>query len=201
MAEIIFARNFLSTLESKPRKLSPDHVEDPKNFPARTPQILPKMPKSFSRPQNLAPGQERSVTVQLKSLRNPPIDLKLTSQPLNTSVLDLKLAVSERTRIPTEKLKLLHKKKPVADSKVLKELAGEEEKLVDFSIMVIGGAAAVPTDEEAQAAVETQPTGAAALETDHFWGDLKGFLTQRLKDEKEADELTRTWRADWQSKR
>jgi ubiquitin-like protein 4 len=159
------------------------------------------MPKSFSRPQNLAPGQERSVTVQLKSLRNPPIDLKLTSQPLNTSVLDLKLAVSERTRIPTEKLKLLHKKKPVADSKVLKELVGEEEKLVDFSIMVIGGAAAVPTDEEAQAAVETQPTGAAALETDHFWGDLKGFLTQRLKDEKEADELTRTWRSDWQSKR
>ncbi|KAF3361258.1 hypothetical protein VdG1_00867 [Verticillium dahliae VDG1] len=75
MAEVVFARQFLSTLDSKPIKLSADHVEDPKNFPARPPYVLPKMPKAFSKPAApLAPGQERSVTVVLKSLRNPPID-------------------------------------------------------------------------------------------------------------------------------
>lgn len=160
------------------------------------------MPKAFSKPQNLAPGQERSVTVQIKSLRNPPLDVKLTSQPLNTSVLDLKNAVSQKARIPVEKMKLLHKKKPVPDSKVLKDLAGEEETVVEFSVMVIGGAAAViPEGEAAQAAVEAQPTGAAALDTDGFWADLKGFLMQRIKDEQEAEELAQSWRADWQSKR
>lgn len=160
------------------------------------------MPKSFSKPQNLAPGQERSVTVQIKSLRNPPLDVKLTSQPLNTSVLDLKTSVSQKTRIPVEKMKLLHKKKPVADSKVLKDLAGDDEAVVEFSVMVIGGAAAViPEQEAAQAAVESQPTGAAALETDGFWTDLKGYLMQRLKDEKEAEDLARAWRAEWQSRR
>lgn len=37
MAEVIFARQFLANLEPRPVKLSPDHVEDPKNFPARPP--------------------------------------------------------------------------------------------------------------------------------------------------------------------
>lgn len=37
MAEVIFARQFLSNLDARPVKLSPDHVEDPKNFPARPP--------------------------------------------------------------------------------------------------------------------------------------------------------------------
>ncbi|KAM0325416.1 hypothetical protein ACHAQA_007402 [Verticillium albo-atrum] len=203
MAEVVFARQFLSTLDSKPVKLSADHVEDPKNFPSRPPYILPKMPKSFSKPSApLNPGQERSVTVVLKSLRNPPLDLKLTSQPLNTSVLDLKTSVAEKARIPVDKMRLLHRKKPVADSKVLKDLAGEDETTVEFAIMVIGGAAAVkPAEGEAGVSVAGEATGAAALETEAFWADLKGFLMQRLKDEAEAEKLAKSWQADWASKR
>ncbi|EEY19101.1 conserved hypothetical protein [Verticillium alfalfae VaMs.102] len=203
MAEVVFARQFLSTLDSKPIKLSADHVEDPKNFPAR-----PPMPKAFSKPAApLAPGQERSVTVVLKSLRNPPIDVKLTSQPLNTSVLDLKARVAEKASVPVDKLRLLHRKKPVPDSKILKDLAGDDEVTVEFAIMVIGGAAAVqqqqqqPTDGEAGVGVAGEATGAAALGTEAFWTDLKGFLMQRLKDEAEAERLATSWHADWASKR
>ncbi|CRK26684.1 hypothetical protein BN1708_014644 [Verticillium longisporum] len=206
MAEVVFARQFLSTLDSKPIKLSADHVEDPKNFPARPPYVLPKMPKAFSKPAApLAPGQERSVTVVLKSLRNPPIDVKLTSQPLNTSVLDLKARVAETARVPADKLRLLHRKKPVPDSKILKDLAGDDETTVEFAIMVIGGAAAVqqqqPADGETGVGVAGEATGAAALETEAFWTDLKGFLMQRLKDEAEAEKLATSWHADWASKR
>ncbi|CRJ95914.1 hypothetical protein BN1708_002078 [Verticillium longisporum] len=205
MAEVVFARQFLSTLDSKPIKLSADHVEDPKNFPARPPYVLPKMPKAFSKPAApLAPGQERSVTVVLKSLRNPPIDVKLTSQPLNTSVLDLKARVAETARVPADKLRLLHRKKPVPDSKILKDLAADDEATVEFAVMVIGGAAAVqqpPADGEAGVGVAGEATGAAALETESFWADLKGFLMQRLKDEAEAEKLAASWHADWASKR
>ena len=37
MAEATFAKTFVSSLNSRPIKLSADHVEDPKKFPARPP--------------------------------------------------------------------------------------------------------------------------------------------------------------------
>lgn len=37
MAEVGFAKTFLSSLDSRPVKLSANHVEDPKSFPARPP--------------------------------------------------------------------------------------------------------------------------------------------------------------------
>ncbi len=78
----------------------------------------------------------------LKSLRNPPLDLRLASQPPTTSVLDVKHAVSRQTGLPLDKLRLLVRKKPVADSKFLRELlAGPDERSVEFSVMVLGGAA------------------------------------------------------------
>lgn len=40
MTEVIFARSFLSALDSRPQKLSADHVEDPKSYPARPPVRL-----------------------------------------------------------------------------------------------------------------------------------------------------------------
>ncbi|KAF4931853.1 hypothetical protein CGCVW01_v000155 [Colletotrichum viniferum] len=202
MAEVVFARQFLATLESRPAKLSADHVEDPKNFPPRPPYILPKMPKAMSKPTSLAPGQERSVTVALKSLRNPPLDIKLSSQSLNTSILDIKTQVESQSRIPVDKMKLLHNKKPVPDSKVLKDLLAEDQSAVEFSVMVIGGAAAVKPAEPA-APVANDPAqggiGEAALETAEFWDDLKGFLLQRLKDEKKAEELSALWRSNYQA--
>ena len=35
MTELAFAKSFLQTLDSKPTKLSADHLEDPKSYPAR----------------------------------------------------------------------------------------------------------------------------------------------------------------------
>jgi len=61
--------------------------------------------------------------------------------------------------------------------------------------MVIGGAASLKAAEE-----EKEPKivgnadgvtgeGKSVLATDEFWSDLKGFLVQRLKDEKEGEKV------------
>ncbi|KAG8160528.1 hypothetical protein KVR01_010064 [Diaporthe batatas] len=207
MTEVTFARSFLAALDSRPPKLSADHVEDPKSYPARPPYILPRMPKPMSKAVSLAPGQERSITVRIKSLRNPPLDIRLSSQPLNTSILDIKASVSSETSIPVDKIKVLHKKKPVADSKVLKDLLGEDETSVEFSVMVLGGAAAVSPapktdDVTAHAASTAQGTsGEAVLQTDAFWTDLRGFLSQRIRDEKITEELFGKFLSSWESGR
>ncbi|KAI1388375.1 cell-cycle control medial ring component-domain-containing protein [Hypoxylon trugodes] len=200
MTEVTFAKSFLSVLDSRPVKLSPDHVEDPKSYAARGAYILPKMPKTMSKRKStsVAPGQERSLTVAVKSLRNPPLDIKITSQTLNTSVLDIKTSVSKDTGIPVDKMKLLHKKKPIPDSKVLKDLAGESETSIEFSVMVMGGAAAIKTP--AQTDVAQGQSGEEALGTNEFWDDLKGFLLQRIRDEKKAAEVADTFQAAWKAK-
>ncbi|KAF4126434.1 Ubiquitin family [Geosmithia morbida] len=208
MAEVSFAKTFVSTLDTRPLQLSADHVEDARKFPARPPHILPRMSKPMSKPNRsaaVAAGQERTVKVTLKSLRNPPLDIKLSDLPLTTSIIDIKAQVTSQTRIPVNKIKFLHNKKPVADTKVLKDVLGEgEHTSVEFSIMIIGGAAAIPplpTEEDATAAASpaAAAVGAAALETDEFWSDLKGFLTQRLKDEQEAAKLSTLFKSSWQS--
>ena len=153
----------------------------------------------MNKPLRLAPGQERSVTVALKSLRNPPLDIKLTSQLLNTSILDIKSNVSSQARIPVEKIKILHNKKPVPDSKVLKDLLGETDMAIEFSVMVLGGAAAILPEEPAEKTPPAEPTGQAALETEAFWSDLNGFLMQRLKDQAQAEELSVLFKSSWQS--
>lgn len=99
-------------------------------------------------------------------------------------------------------LKLLYHKKPVADSKVLKDLLGakgvEEGKSVEFGIMVIGGAAAIQkkdqvVEEEDKMEVE-MGHGGDVLKTEAFWADLRGFLVQRLKDEGEGDRVVKVFR-------
>lgn len=179
----------------------------------------------MSKRVNLAPGQERSVTVRVKSLRNPPLDIKLTSQPLSTtSVLDIKTAVASQANLLADKIKVLHKKKPVADSKVLKDLIGDEEMTVEFSVMVMGGAVAAAASpaaasdgspvaaatpraaEEEIAAADAAPvaqgqSGEAVLETDAFWTDLRGFLLQRIRDEKITEELFGKFLSSWETSR
>lgn len=174
------------------------------------------MPKAMTKRVALAPGQERSVAVHVKSLRNPPLDIKLTSQPLNTSILDVKNAVAAKAGIAADKVKVLHKKKPVADSKVLKDLLSDDETSIDFSVMVIGGAAALGSataapagsaagektvDESAPGANPAQGVhGEAVLQTDEFWTDLRGFLSQRIRDEKITEELFAKFLSSWDSR-
>lgn len=153
----------------------------------------------MSKPKTLLPGQERSLTVTLKSLRNPPLDIKLTSQSLNTSILDIKTTVSEQARIPIDKLRILHNKRPLTDSKILKDLASESDMRVDFSVMVIGGAAAIHPELKEEAVARAR--GLDALTTDAFWTDLNGFLEQRLKDKVVAGELGQLFKTNWESSR
>ncbi|KXJ86282.1 cell-cycle control medial ring component-domain-containing protein [Microdochium bolleyi] len=225
MTEVSFARSFLTTLDSRPIKISADHVEDPKTYPARGAYTLPKMPSPMSRPRSSqpgedgstssstrpAPGSERSYTVQLISARNPPLDITLSAQSVNTSVLDLKTAVVDKTGLELDKIKLLYNKKPVADSKILKEILGAEAvetvTKVEFGIMIMGGAAALAAAEAAKNAaaaggdVAQGPSGGEVLETAEFWEDLRGFLLQRVRDEKAASDLADTFQAAWKAKR
>lgn len=154
------------------------------------------MHRPMAKRQKLAPGQEQSLTVTLKSLRNPPLDIVLKSQPPLTSILDLKTEVSSRASLPVEKIRILHKKKPVGDAKVLKDLVGKGDASIEFSVMIIGGAVSVK-EESDTAPVAQGPSGAELLRTEEFWEDLKAFLIQRLKDQGEGERVHETFRKAW----
>ena len=160
------------------------------------------MPKPMSKRSHVAPGAERSVTVTVKSARNPPLEVTLRAQTLTTSLLDIKTAVAEQASIPVEKLKLLAAKKPVPDTKVLKDVVDEGATSVELGLMVLGGAASIIKKETAPTGeTETEGTsvaqglaGSGVLETDAFWDDLRGFLQQRVRDEKLANDLVAKWK-------
>jgi hypothetical protein len=173
------------------------------------------MPKTMTKStKSAAPGNERNTTVHVKSLRNPPLDVRLPGlSPSTTSVLDIKTAVATQTGVPLDKLKLLWNKKPVPDSKVLRDVLGgpdvEIPDTVEFSAMVMGGAAILVKPPTAGAAdvdmsggdsvVAQGVSGKPVMETDEFWSDLKGFLQQRIRDEKVAEEATMRFKNAWSS--
>jgi hypothetical protein len=100
-----------------------------------------------------------------------------------------------------DKLRVLHKKKPVPDSRVLKEVAGGDgeadikQQKLEFGVMVIGGAAAVRGGDE-----EVIPPVAGADEGmgEEFWKDLKGFLVQRLKSEEVGEKAAGIFKKAWE---
>jgi len=160
------------------------------------------MPKPFAKRQKLAPGQERSISVSLKSQRNPPLDVTLSALSPNTSILNIKESLSEKEGIAVDKLRLLYKKKPVGDAKVLKEVIGEEDTEAEFSVMVMGGAASVKkpgsSEKEIEAPVAQGPSGAEVLAGGEFWDDLKGYLVQRLRDEEQAHKVFGVFKKAWE---
>ncbi|KAK3293284.1 cell-cycle control medial ring component [Chaetomium fimeti] len=169
--EILFAKTFLSLLDGRPPKISPDHIEDPRTYPSHSPYTLPRhaSQKPFSKPppattttpsdqpssttttgttttkQN--PGAAPATSVTLRSARNPPFELTLPAVALTTSLAEIKERVVAETGIPLDKIKLLVGKKPVGDSKVLKELVSSSSSSggvggVELGVMVLGGGAA-----------------------------------------------------------
>lgn len=176
------------------------------------------MPQPMSKPRaraaaaaddKTAAGPERRVAVTVRSLREPPLDVRLPPQAPTTSVLDVRAAVAAQTGIPLAKLRLLHAKKPAADSKALRDLLppGGGGAAIEFSVMIMGGAAtlvaaqAAGADDKAAAqqgpAVAQGLSGEGVLETEEFWGDLKGFLQQRTRDEGVAEEAVKKFKEAW----
>ncbi|CAG8403126.1 unnamed protein product [Penicillium salamii] len=228
MSELTFAKSFLSTLDSRPIKLRADHVFDPEQVGLRVPYTLPRlsaphpsMPKKVKSAQ--APGSSKSISVRIKSARNPVLEFAIPNAPLSTtSVQDIRDAVQSRItdtqggQVQLEKIKILYKRKPVTGTgKTLAELLVDEPailaggKEVEIGIMVIGGAQAVETSVSQPEVAEKQdesppkpavgPSGAEVLQTETFWDDLQGYLEQRLKDEGEAQRLKSLFKDAWKS--
>lgn len=181
----------------------------------------PSMPKKVKSAQ--APGSSKSISVRIKSARNPVLEFAIPNAPLSTtSVQDIRDAVQSRItdtqggQVQLEKIKILYKRKPVTGTgKTLAELLVDEPailaggKEVEIGIMVIGGAQAVETSVSQPEVAEKQdesppkpavgPSGAEVLQTETFWDDLQGYLEQRLKDEGEAQRLKSLFKDAWKS--
>ena len=111
------------------------------------------------------------------------------------------------------KIKLLFRKKPVGDSKVLKDLLDGSEVGdggVELGVMVLGGGSVLPKvaavvkgeetqvqQQEAEAVVEKKE---GVLATGEFWEDLRGFLLQRVKDEGVAQEALGVFKGAWEAR-
>ena len=180
------------------------------------------MPKKVT--PTIAPGSSKSITVHLKSARNPALEFSLPNAPISTtSVQDLKDAVRDRVadaqdnKISLEKIKILYKRKPVTGKTIAEVLSDEPGMLaggkeVEFGVMIMGGAKVVDAavagaDQEMEGSGEAGvsptpkaavgPSGEEVLQTEAFWDDLQGFLEQRVKDTEEAQKLRELFKGAW----
>ncbi|KAK2763252.1 hypothetical protein FQN54_009888 [Arachnomyces sp. PD_36] len=235
MSELSFTKSFLSTLDARPVKLPADHVFDPHTFALRIPFTLPRLPNPPHPPMpkkqrtSAAPGSSKSITISLKSTRNPALQFKVENLPLSSAtILELKEAVQDRihndgAQVPLDKIKILWKRKPV-QGKVADALTDEAGALgggkeVEFGVMIMGGAQEVvraPKDEEmvateaghghameegAGASEQKWKNGREVLQGDAFWRDLEGFLAEQVKDEGEAGKLKDLFKSAWTASR
>lgn len=106
----------------------------------------------------------------LKPTKAGPSPLTLSDKDLTTSIFDLKSAYSKEINHPVEKIKILYAKKPVADTKTLKDVLGNEAtstQEVELSVMVMGtlgtGTSQPTSQAQTPAAVDVpEPTMADA---------------------------------------
>lgn len=168
------------------------------------------MPKKVRQTQ--APGSSKSITVRIKSARNPALEFSLVNAPLSTTtVQDLRDAVRSRVadaqgnQVALDKIKILYRRKPVSGTgKTVAEVLADEPdilvggKEVEFGVMIIGGAKTIDAAAQPEPAEQRDvsppkpavgPSGEEVLKTEVFWDDLQGYLEQRLKDEHEAKRL------------
>jgi hypothetical protein len=179
------------------------------------------MPKKVRSAQ--APGSSKSITVRVKSARNPALEFLISNVALSTtSVQDIRDAVRVRVtdsqggQVPLDKIKILYKRKPVTGTmKTMAEVLADEPailaggKEVEIGVMIIGGAQVVESAvaqpeitekrDESPPKAAIGPSGEEVLHTDAFWDDLQGYLEQRLKDEEEAKRLRLVFKEAWSS--
>ncbi|KAK4692117.1 ubiquitin-like protein 4, partial [Lecanoromycetidae sp. Uapishka_2] len=213
MTELSFAKSFLSTLDSRPLKLQPDHVSNPKTLEITSSYVLPRMPNQFkksSADSNVDNDAQKlsELNVTLKSSKNPVLSLSLPGTDVGTSVLSLKEKVAKELRIEgTDKIRVLYKKKPVGDVKTVKELVGEEDvgREMELGVMVMGykegeSKADDTPMEDAEAPVAQGSSGEEVLSGEEFWSDLKQFLVQRIRDEGKATDIFDNFKETWEKK-
>ncbi|KAF2637884.1 hypothetical protein P280DRAFT_406367 [Massarina eburnea CBS 473.64] len=243
MSETTFCKAFLSALDSRPVKLSSDHIADARQYPSGAIFTLPRLPhpphpqRPSASPSASEPTTSASsLTITLKPMKptHPTVPLP-DIVPTKTSIYDLKTSYSASTSLPASKIKILYKKKPVADSKTVAEVIGADAgSEVEFGVMVMGGAvaggtpvasppavapseaekglagpASGETEVEAEAEAEAGagagagpaaqgPSGKEVVAGDEFWEDLKGFVLQRIRDEKEGERLVGLFKEAWE---
>ncbi|KAL5425102.1 hypothetical protein PMIN06_007954 [Paraphaeosphaeria minitans] len=234
MSELTFCKTFLTALDARPVRLSSDHIADARQYPDGAVFVLPKLPTpphpARPNPTTSSSSQDASpstLTVSLKPMKpSHPTVTQDKVAPAATSIYDLKTAYAAQTSLPAAKIKILYKKKPVADSKTVAEVVGVDAAAeVEFGVMVLGGAVAggtpvqsppalAPAEEKglavtvaAGAAEEVKektetpgaqgPSGKAVV-NDGFWVDLKGFVVQRIRDEKEGQRMVGVFKSAWE---
>jgi len=145
----------------------------------------------------------------------------ITNQTPSSSIYDVKAACAARAGYLPEKVKVLWERKPVSESKTVREVVGEAAKEgaeVEMGVMFVGQPTemagsgvekqkeveSVPAKEEDDVWHEApvapgQEHGKAILETDSFWDDLHGFVLQRIKDEDTTKEVVAGFKKSWRS--
>ncbi|KAF2181703.1 hypothetical protein K469DRAFT_637789 [Zopfia rhizophila CBS 207.26] len=224
MSELTFCKQFLTALDSRPIKLSSDYIADPRTYSAQPAYVLPKLPHP---PHPLRPEPKLSqttadasqststgISITLKPMKPSSLTSTLSSiNPSNTSIYDLKQSYSKESGVNTSKIKILWKKKPTSDSKTVAEVIGADAgDAVEFSVMLMGGATATavasppavaPTEDEKglRGPAAQGPSGKDVVAKEEFWEDLKGFVVQRVRDEKEGERLVGVFRRAWEKDR
>ncbi|KAF9694991.1 hypothetical protein EKO04_006973 [Ascochyta lentis] len=172
MSELAFCKTFLGAIDSRPVKLSSDYVSDARTYPATGVPILPRLPQGHPQRPNPKAAQDASSTstinISLKPMKPTTPTLPLSAvDPAKTSVYDLKQQYSTATSIPATKIKILYKKKPVTDSKLVSEVIGEDAGAeVEFGVMVMGGAAAGGASTPSAESPVASPAAVAPSESD-----------------------------------
>ncbi|KAF2208763.1 hypothetical protein CERZMDRAFT_48744 [Cercospora zeae-maydis SCOH1-5] len=204
MSEVTFAKSFLATIDKRAIKLPADHVSDPRKYPNQSPYILPKQTHPFPRktgPTSTQQAQAKTITATLKPMKAGET-VTIPDVALDTTIFEIKSQYAAKISIPQDKIKVLLNKKPAADLKTLKDLGVDND--VELSIMIMGGSGATP---RAQSPAVSSPSAfapppkeadanstAGILQTEEFWTDLQGFLSQRLRDEQEGGRLATVFR-------
>ena len=213
MTELTFTKTFLSTLDSRPIKLQPDYTIPPRNLEIHAAYTLPKMPRPMTKPSSSSTSSTNPsstlVHITLRSAKNPPLELQLKDVDASTvTVLELKEKIVSELKGGAElgKVKVLWEKKPVSDAKTVKEVIGAEAKAeVELGVLIMGykapnaGVAAASAGQKGTAEAASGKEAGEALD-EGFWGDLKGFLQQRLKDQGKADEVVGVFKGAWEAK-